>query len=83
MLGGQLGVALGLRARLLTRANPFLPASVAASALLAAAALYLPPLQTLLDTRPVGRAGFGLAAAAVLAGSTAARLLRAAFRRKT
>ncbi|MFH8893599.1 cation-translocating P-type ATPase [Streptomyces sp. NPDC017949] len=82
LLGAQLGVALGLRARLLTTRNLFLPASVAASALLAMAALHVPALQSLLDTQPVGWAGTGLATAAALAAFIAARLLRGAFHRK-
>ncbi|MFD6230318.1 cation-translocating P-type ATPase [Streptomyces sp. NPDC060232] len=82
LLAAQLGVALGLRARLLTRANLFLPASVAGSALLAMAALYVPWLQSLLDTEPVGWTGVWLASAAALAAFAAARLLRGAFRRK-
>ncbi|MFC9582339.1 cation-translocating P-type ATPase [Streptomyces yangpuensis] len=82
LLGAQLGVALGLRARLLTTQNLFLPASVAASALLAVAALYVPALQSLLDTEPVGWTGTGLAVAAALAAFAAARLLRGAFHRK-
>ncbi|WP_407840670.1 cation transporting ATPase C-terminal domain-containing protein [Streptomyces sp. DSM 116496] len=82
LLGAQLGVALGLRARLLTTQNLSLPAAVAASALLAMAALHLPALQSLLDAQPVGRAGIGLAAAAALAAFAAARLLRGAFHRK-
>ncbi|MEF2524748.1 MULTISPECIES: cation-translocating P-type ATPase [Streptomyces] len=82
LLGAQLGVALGLRARLLTRANLFLPASVAGSAALATAALHVPVLQSLLETEPVGWAGVRLACAAALAAFLAARLLRGAFRRK-
>ncbi|MCB5180867.1 cation-translocating P-type ATPase [Streptomyces antimicrobicus] len=82
LLAAQLGVALGLRSRLLTRANPFLPASVAGSAVLAAAALHVPALQSLLDTEPVGRTGVALAAAAALAAFVAARLLRGAFHGK-
>ncbi|PWK65201.1 Ca2+-transporting ATPase [Streptomyces sp. CG 926] len=82
LLAAQLGVALGLRARLLTRANLFLPASVAGSAALAMAALHVPFLQSLLDTEPVGWSGVQLAAAAALAAFIAARLLRGAFRRK-
>ncbi|MFE2478072.1 cation transporting ATPase C-terminal domain-containing protein [Streptomyces sp. NPDC059389] len=82
LLGAQLGVALGLRTRLLTRQNPFLPASVAASALLGIAALHVPALQSLLDTRPVGWAGTGFAAAAALAAFVTARLLRGAFHRR-
>ncbi|WP_046776729.1 cation-translocating P-type ATPase [Streptomyces yangpuensis] len=82
LLAAQLGVALGLRARLLTRANLFLPVSVAGSAVLAMAALYVPALQSLLDTRPVGWTGIWLASAAALAAFVAARALRGAFRRK-
>ncbi|WP_078913264.1 MULTISPECIES: cation-translocating P-type ATPase [unclassified Streptomyces] len=82
LLGAQLGVALGLRARLFTSQNLFLPASVAASALLAMAALHVPVLQSLLDTQPVGWAGAGLATAAALAAFVTARLLRSAFHRK-
>ncbi|MFF1492032.1 HAD-IC family P-type ATPase [Streptomyces sp. NPDC058304] len=83
LLGAQLGVALGLRTRLLTRENLFLPAAVAASALLAMAALYVPALQSLLETRPVGWSGIWLAAAAAISAFLAARLLRAAFRRRS
>ncbi|MFD0377043.1 cation-translocating P-type ATPase [Streptomyces sp. NPDC127112] len=79
LLAAQLGVALGLRGRLLTRANPFLPASVAGSALLAAAALHVPALRSLLDTEPVGWSGLWLASAAALAAFVCARLLRGAF----
>ncbi|MFD0268225.1 HAD-IC family P-type ATPase [Streptomyces sp. NPDC127106] len=82
LLGAQLGVALGLRARLLTRANLFLPASVAGSAVLAMAALHVPVLQSLLETEPVGWTGVWLASAAALAAFVAARLLRGAFRRR-
>ncbi|MFD8141535.1 cation-translocating P-type ATPase [Streptomyces sp. NPDC059708] len=82
LLAAQLGVALGLRGRLLTGANPFLPASVAGSALLAVAALYVPALRSLLDTEPVGRSGVWLASAAALAAFVCARLLRGAFHRK-
>ncbi|WP_443074661.1 cation transporting ATPase C-terminal domain-containing protein [Streptomyces sp. NBC_01431] len=79
LLAAQLGVALGLRARLLTTANLFLPASVAGSALLGAAALYVPALQSLLHTVPVDWRGLCLAAGAALAAFAAARLLRSAF----
>ncbi|GAA3124874.1 hypothetical protein GCM10020254_85190 [Streptomyces goshikiensis] len=83
VLAAQLGVALGLRARLFTTQNLFLPASVAASALLAMAALHVSVLQSLLDTEPVGWSGTGLALAAALAAFIAARLMRGAFHRKT
>ncbi|MFI9004274.1 cation-translocating P-type ATPase [Streptomyces sp. NPDC053541] len=81
LLAAQLGVVLGLRARLLTRENPFLPLSVLASALLAAAALYVPFLRAVLETEPLGWAGIGLAAVCAPAGFLAARLVRTAFRR--
>ncbi|MFI1148092.1 cation-translocating P-type ATPase [Streptomyces sp. NPDC020817] len=82
LLGAQLGVALGLRTRLLTRENLFLPAAVAGSALLAMAALYVPALQSLLETQPVGWSGIWLATAAAISAFLAARLLRVAFRRR-
>ncbi|MEV6329932.1 HAD-IC family P-type ATPase [Streptomyces sp. NPDC051909] len=80
LLAAQLGVVLGLRARLLTRRNPFLPLAVLASALLAAAALYLPFLSSVLETEPLGWAGVAIAAACAPAGFLAARLVRTAFR---
>ena len=46
----QLGVAIGLRPRLLTRENLFLPLAIAGSLALAVAALYVPLLQGLLST---------------------------------
>ncbi|WKV70567.1 cation-translocating P-type ATPase [Streptomyces sp. PCS3-D2] len=81
LLAGQLGVVLGLRTRLLTRENLFLPLSVLASALLGAAALHLPLLRSVLETEPLGLRGTALAAAALLSGFAAARLVRHAFRR--
>ncbi|MEU3397113.1 cation-translocating P-type ATPase [Streptomyces filamentosus] len=80
LLAAQLGAVLGLRARLLTRKNPFLPISVLASALLALAALYVPFLRTALDTDLLGGAGLALAAACAPAGFLAARSVRTAFR---
>ncbi|MGW1246218.1 HAD-IC family P-type ATPase [Streptomyces sp. NPDC002535] len=80
LLAAQLGVALGLRSRLFTRKNPFLPVSVLVSALLAAAALYVPFLRTLLGTEPLGWAGVGTAVACGPVGFLAARSVRAAFR---
>ncbi|MFJ3099723.1 cation-translocating P-type ATPase [Streptomyces hydrogenans] len=80
LLAAQLGVVLGLRARLFTRKNPFLPVSVLASALLALAALYVPFLRAALDTDPLGGAGLALAAACAPAGFLAARAVRTAFR---
>ncbi|MFE2091605.1 cation-translocating P-type ATPase [Streptomyces sp. NPDC059460] len=82
LLGAQLGVVLGLRTRLLTRQNIWLPASATLSALLAAAALYFPPLQSLLETEPLGWSGIGLAAVAAVTGFGTARLSRSLFRKR-
>ncbi|MFC8765430.1 cation-translocating P-type ATPase [Streptomyces sp. NPDC057193] len=79
LLAAQLGVVLGLRARLLTRKNPFLPLSVLASTLLAAAALYVPFLSSVLETEPLDWAGAGIALACAPAGFVAARVVRNAF----
>ncbi|MFF2543090.1 cation transporting ATPase C-terminal domain-containing protein [Kitasatospora sp. NPDC058063] len=76
LLAGQLGTVLGLRERLLTRANPFLPLAVLASAALAAAALYLPLLRGLLDTVPLGRSDLAAPVLAGAVGFTTARLLK-------
>ncbi|WP_127358482.1 cation-translocating P-type ATPase [Actinacidiphila soli] len=73
LLTAQLGVVLGLRERLFTRENPFLPAAVLASVGLGAAALYLPFLQTVLNTSPPSWPGLTAALAAGLAGFCAAR----------
>ncbi|WP_263106938.1 cation-translocating P-type ATPase [Kitasatospora sp. DSM 101779] len=80
LLAAQLGVVLGLRERLFTRANPFLPVAVAASAVLGLAALYLPALQNVLGTAPVSWAGAGAAVAAGLVAFAAARFDPAARR---
>ncbi|MFI5960087.1 cation-translocating P-type ATPase [Cryptosporangium sp. NPDC051539] len=59
LAGGQLGLALATRSdarpvwRLSPRANPFLFAAVASSALLMLAGVYLPGLGTLLGTEPL------------------------------
>jgi Ca2+-transporting ATPase len=79
LLAAQLGVVLGLRTRLLSKENPFLPLSVLASALLAAAALYVPFLSSVLETEPLGWAGAAIALASAPAGFVAARLVRTAF----
>ncbi|MFB6706753.1 cation-translocating P-type ATPase [Streptomyces sp. NPDC056333] len=82
LLGAQLGVVMGLRTRLLTRQNLFLPLAVVASALLALAALYAQPLRSVLETEPLGWSAVGLATAAFLSGCLAARITRNAFREK-
>ncbi|MGA5407896.1 cation-translocating P-type ATPase [Streptomyces lavendulocolor] len=74
LLMAQLGVVLGLRDRLLTRENLFLPVAVAASAGLAAAALYLPALRTLLGTVPLSPLEAAPALAGAGLGFLAARL---------
>jgi len=74
LLAAQLGIVLGLRERLLTRANLFLPLAVLASAALAAAALYLPFLRDVLDTVPLSGADLIAPAAAAVVGFTAARM---------
>ncbi|MEU9076978.1 cation-translocating P-type ATPase [Kitasatospora sp. NPDC048538] len=74
LLAAQLGTVLGLRERLLTRANPFLPASVLASAALGAAALYVPFLRDVLGTQPLSWSDLAAPAVAGLAGLAAARL---------
>lgn len=73
LLAAQLGVVLGLRERLFTRENPFLPAAVLASVGLGAAALYVPFLQTVLHTSPPSWPGLTAALAAAVAGFCAAR----------
>ncbi|MFJ9847504.1 cation-translocating P-type ATPase [Kitasatospora sp. NPDC101155] len=74
LLAAQLGTVLGLRERLLNRANLFLPAAVLASAALAAGALYLPFLRDVLDTVPLTWGDLAAPAVAGLAGFVAARL---------
>ncbi|MFI6985967.1 cation-translocating P-type ATPase [Embleya sp. NPDC050154] len=73
LLGAQLGVVTGLRTRLLTRANPFLPITVLASAALGLAGVYVPTLRDLLGTQalPVGDLLIPLAGAVL--GFAAAR----------
>ena len=57
----QLSVAVALRARPYTWANPFLIVAVTAAAALMATAVYLPPLAGLLGTAPLPVEDFGLA----------------------
>lgn len=64
----QLGVALGVRPRLLTRQNPFLPVAVACSALLAWGGVFLPGLQGLLETDPLRISDAVLALSTVVIG---------------
>ncbi|TQK49993.1 Ca2+-transporting ATPase [Streptomyces sp. SLBN-118] len=82
LLAAQLGVVMGLRDRLFTRENLFLPAAVLASAGLAVAALYVPFLRSVLETDPLGGTEVAAAAAVGLAGFAAARLSRQAWLRR-
>jgi len=72
----QLGVALGLRPRQLTRANPMLPVAVVGSFLLALAAVYLPLLQELLGTVALPAGDAAIASSTVVVGWVASRLTR-------
>ena len=73
----MLGVALGVRARgHHPRANPLLPASVAASELLLVAAVEVPPLQELMGTTSIGWTGYVASAAAGAAAWLLTRLTR-------
>ncbi|MFI8458585.1 cation-translocating P-type ATPase [Kitasatospora sp. NPDC085464] len=74
LLAAQLGVVLGLRERLFTRANPFLPLAVLASAGLGVAALYVPYLQDVLETEPVSWADGIVVTAAASVAFAAARV---------
>jgi Ca2+-transporting ATPase len=78
LTSAQLGVALGLRNRQLSTANPLLPAAVAGSLLLALAGVYLPLLQTLLGTVALGAADLVVALTPGLAGWGIALLVRRA-----
>ncbi|XQE79471.1 cation-translocating P-type ATPase [Streptomyces microflavus] len=73
LLAAQLGIALGLRERVLTRLNPALPAAVLGAAALGAAAVYIPFLSHLLGTSAPSWPDLGFATAAGLAAFTAAR----------
>ncbi|HSN07205.1 MAG TPA: cation-translocating P-type ATPase [Candidatus Angelobacter sp.] len=70
----QLGVALGLRPRLFSRSNLFLPLAVAGSLLLGVAGIYVPVLADLLGTVPLPAADLALALSTLLVGWLAARL---------
>ncbi|MGN6610436.1 MAG: cation transporting ATPase C-terminal domain-containing protein, partial [Angustibacter sp.] len=73
----RLGVALGVRARgHRPRANPLLPASVAASELLLVAAVEVPPLQQLMGTSSIGWVGYLASVGAGVAAWLLTRLLR-------
>jgi Ca2+-transporting ATPase len=70
----QLGIAVGVRARPGTWANPFLLWAVAAAFALQVAALYLPPLPTLLGTTGLSPTDVATVSATSLVGYLAARV---------
>jgi len=70
----QLGVAIGVRARPGTWANPFLLWAVAVAFALQVGALYVPPLPELLGTTGLGAPDLATVSAASLIGYLAARL---------
>ncbi len=70
----QLGVAVGLRPRLLTAQNPLLPAAVGGALLLALAGVYVPALSDLLGTTALPWADTLLAVGTGLVGWCAVRL---------
>ena len=72
----QLGAALGLRARLLTRQNPWLLLAVAGSLALALAGAYVPALQDLLSLQALSAGDAALAIGTGVVGGVAVRLTR-------
>ena len=72
----QLGVALGLRPRQMTRENPLLPLAVAGSFVLAVAGVYLPMFQTFLGTVALPVPDLVIATCAALIGWGGVRLTR-------
>ena len=72
----QLGVALGLRPRQLTRQNPLLLVAIAGSFVLAVAGVYLPVFQTFLGTVSLPPGDLMVAAGTVFVGWAAVRLTR-------
>jgi Ca2+-transporting ATPase len=72
----QLGVALALRARPGTWANPFLLVAVGSAWLLQLAAVYLPPLAELLGTQPLPLRDLAIVTVLSLLGYAGIRLDR-------
>jgi Ca2+-transporting ATPase len=72
----QLSVALALRARPRTWANPFLLVAVGSAWLLQLAAVYMPPLAELLGTRPLPLGDLAIVTAVSLLGYAGIRLDR-------
>jgi Ca2+-transporting ATPase len=72
----QLGAALGLRARLFTRQNPWLLVAVAGSLALALAGLYVPVLQALLSLQALAAGDAAVAIGTGVVGGLAVRLTR-------
>ena len=76
LISAQLGMALGLRHRQLSIANPLLPAAVTGSLVLALAGVYLPFLQTFLGTVALGVPDLVAALTPTFAGWGIALLVR-------
>ena len=72
----QLGVAVGLRPKVLTTSNLFLPLALVTSLALALAGVYLPPLQELLGTMSLVAADATIAVSTLIIGWAVARLTR-------
>jgi Ca2+-transporting ATPase len=72
----QLGVAIALRGRPGTWENPFLLVAVGAAWLLQLAAVYVPPLATLLRTQPLPLVDLAVVAGLSLLGYAGIRLDR-------
>ncbi|HVA10106.1 MAG TPA: HAD-IC family P-type ATPase [Acidimicrobiales bacterium] len=78
----ELGVALGLRSKLWTRQNPYLPAAVAGSLLLALGGIYVLPLRDLLGTASLPASDAALATAVGALGWVAVRVDKRFFGRE-
>ncbi|WP_078592042.1 cation-translocating P-type ATPase [Streptomyces megasporus] len=73
LLAAQLGVVLGLRERLLTRENPFLPVAVLGAVGLGALTVVVPLLRGVLRTEPIGVAAVAVVVAVGVVGFAWAR----------
>ncbi|XXJ61839.1 cation-translocating P-type ATPase [Embleya sp. MST-111070] len=73
LLGAQLGIVTGLRTRVFTRDNPFLPITVLASATLGLAGVYVPMLRDLLGTHALPATDLLIPLAGAALGFLAAR----------
>lgn len=76
LLCAQLGVVTGLRRRVFTRANPFLPGAVLGSLALGLLGLYVPFLQNILGTDALSASDLLVASLGAACGFVAARAER-------